>query len=78
MANILEIVMQRQQIDAEKLRELCSRKNVWDHFGLEKQDFLSLSEEKQLPKNFTLKMLSQTPSILLLEPRFKTLKEEST
>ena len=70
--------MQRQQIDEEKLRELCSRKNVWDHFGLEKQDFLSLSEEKQLPKNFTLKMLSQTPSILLLEPRFKTLKEEST
>ena len=64
--------MQRQQqIDEEKLRELCSRKNVWDHFGLDREDFLNLSEEKQLEKNFTLKMLSRTPLILLLEPRFK-------
>ena len=64
--------MQRQQqIDEEKLRELCSRKNVWDHFGLDREDFLNLSEEKQLQKNFTLKMLSRTPLILLLEPRFK-------
>ena len=49
MANILGIVNQQQApIDEEKLRVLCSRQNVWDHFGLDREDFSTLSEAKQL------------------------------
>ena len=49
MANILGIVkQQRETIDENKPWEFCSRKNVWDHFGLDREDFLNLSEEKQL------------------------------
>ena len=49
MANILGIVMQQQEtINENKLQELCSRKNVWDHFGLDREDFVNLSEEKKL------------------------------
>ena len=50
MANILDLVknQQEQQINVNKLRELCEKKNVWDHFGLEKEDFLNLSESKQM------------------------------
>ena len=43
--------MQQQHqtpIDDDKLRILCARKNVWDYFGLEREDFLSLSDAKQL------------------------------
>lgn len=50
MANILDIVknQQEQQINKNKLRELCEKKIVWDHFGLDKDDFLNLFELKQL------------------------------
>ena len=50
MANILDIVknQQEQQINKNKLRELCEKKMVWDHFGLDKDNFLNLSESKQL------------------------------
>ena len=50
MTSILGIVQQQQQtpIDEDKLRVLCARKNVWDYFGLEREDFLNLSEAKQL------------------------------
>ena len=50
MTSILGIVQQQQQtpIDEDKLRALCTRKNVWDYFGLEREDFLNLSEAKQL------------------------------
>ena len=50
MVNILDIVkgQVRQQINENKLRDLCSRKNVWDHFGLDKEDFLNLFESKQM------------------------------
>ena len=49
MANVLDIVKgkEQQQINLNKLRELCSKKNVWDHFGLDKEDFLNLSESNQ-------------------------------
>ena len=43
--------MQQQHqtpIDDDKLRILCARKNVWDYFGLESEDFLFLSDAKQL------------------------------
>ena len=51
MSSILGIVQQQQQqtpIDEDKLRVLCARKNVWDYFGLDREDFLNLSEAKQL------------------------------
>ena len=49
MASILGIVNQQQTpIDEDKLRILCSQKNVWEHFGLNREYFSSLSEAKQL------------------------------
>ena len=50
MSSILEIVQQQQQtpIEEDKLRVLCARKKVWDYFGLDREDFLNLSEAKQL------------------------------
>ena len=49
MANLVSIVNQQQTpIDEEKLRILCSRKNVWDHFGLNREVFSTLSDAKQL------------------------------
>ena len=50
MSSILGIVQQQQQtpIDEDKLRVLCSRENVWDYFGLDREDFLNLCEVKQL------------------------------
>ena len=49
MANILAIVNQQQTpINEEKLRILCSRQNVWDHFGTDREVFSALSEGKQL------------------------------
>ena len=49
MANILGIVNQQQTpIDEEKLRILSTRQNVWDHFGVDKEVFSTLSEAKQL------------------------------
>ena len=49
MVNILDIVRgnEQAQINVNKLRELCSRTNVWDYFGLGKEDFLNLSDSKQ-------------------------------
>ena len=50
MSSILGIVQQQQQtpIDEAKLRVLCTRKNVWEYSGLDREDFLNLSEAKQL------------------------------
>ena len=54
MAHLLRIVNQQKAlIDEEKLRILCTRQNIWDHFGLAREDFSALSEAKQfqmLPK----------------------------
>ena len=50
MSSILGIVQQQQQtpIDQDKLQVLCARKNVWDYFGLDREDFLNLLDAKQL------------------------------
>ena len=53
MADILDIAKDQAQrhgqpqINVEKLRDLCSKKNVWDHFRIEKEDFFNLSYAKQ-------------------------------
>ena len=48
MANVLVIARgnEQQQTNVNKLRRLCSKRNVWDYFGLGK-DFLNLSDAKQ-------------------------------
>ena len=47
MANLLNIANQQQApIDEDKLRILCSRQNVWDHFGLDREVFSVLSDAK--------------------------------
>ena len=49
MANLLSIVNQQQApIDEEKLKLFCMRQNVWEYFGLKRDVFSMLSEEKQL------------------------------
>ena len=50
MANLLGIVNQQQtpSIDEEKLKIFCSRTNVWDHFGLERDVFSMVPEDKQI------------------------------
>ena len=50
MANFLGIVNQQQtpSIDEEKLKIFCSRTNVWDHFGLERDVFSTLPDYKQM------------------------------
>ena len=64
MSSILGIVQQQQQtpIDQDKLRVLCARKNVWDYFGLDRQDFLNLLDAKQLQlvRKFYFKNLSSS------------------
>ena len=64
MPSILSIVQQQHQtlIDEDKLRILCARKNVWDYFGLEREDLLSLSDTKQLQlvRKFYFENLSST------------------
>ena len=54
MSRFLDIVQQEATMDEDKLRALCSQKNIWDYFGIEKDTFLNLSEAKkmQLTKKF--------------------------
>ena len=54
MSRFLDIVQQEATMDEDKLRALCSQKNIWDYFGIEKDTFLNLSEVKkmQLTKRF--------------------------
>ena len=50
MANILGIANQQQTqiIDEEQLKIFCSQKNVWDHFGLDRDVFSMLLQDKQM------------------------------
>ena len=50
VANLLNIVNQQQApIDEEKLKVFEStRQNVWEYFGIKRDVFFMLSEEKQL------------------------------
>ena len=54
MSRFLDIVQQEATMDEDKLHALCSQKNIWDYFGIEKDTFLDLSEVKkiQLTKKF--------------------------
>ena len=57
MSRFIDILQQEGTMDEDKLRTLCSQKNIWDYFGIEKDTFLDLSEAKkiQLTKKFYFK-----------------------
>ena len=43
-SNLLSIVFQETQpIDEEKLKFICSKNSVWDHFKVSKKNFSRLS-----------------------------------
>ena len=49
MAHLLHIINQQQApIDEEKLGILCLYQNIWDHFGIARQEFSALPEAMQL------------------------------
>ena len=48
MVHLLSIVNQQAPIDDEKLRILCTHKNIWNHFGIAREECSTLSEAKQL------------------------------
>ena len=48
MADILNLIKGNlRQINMEKLADLCSKKNVRDHFKMSKKDFFDLSDSNQ-------------------------------
>ena len=49
-ANVLSIAEASHeiQIDEEKLRYICSKVNVWDHYSITKSQYVSLSNEEKL------------------------------
>ena len=46
MSSFLDIVQQEAKMDEDKLRVLCSQKNIWDYFGVEKDIFQSFISKK--------------------------------
>ena len=44
----MDFIQQEVTMDEDKLRILCSRKNIQDYFGIEKDAFLNLTEAKQI------------------------------
>ena len=62
MSRFLYFNQQEATMDEDKLRVLCSRKNIWDHFGIDKDTFWNLTEEKkiQLTKKFYFENVNLT------------------
>ena len=50
MANLFNVVKQQQtpSIDEEKLKIFCTRTNIWEYFGIERDFFSMLPENKQM------------------------------
>ena len=47
--NLLSIVQQESKpIDQEKLKFICSKRNIWDHFKISREKFVSFSESEQI------------------------------
>ena len=48
-SNLLNIVYQESQpIDEEKLRFLCTKHNIWDHFKMSKSRYASFSDDEKM------------------------------
>ena len=66
MADILNVIKgNSRQINMDKLADLCSKKNVWDHFEMSKEDLfdLSASNQRQLASKFYFDNVDNQPSI---------------
>ena len=51
MADILDVIkgsQKKKKINLEKLKDLRSKKNVWDYFDIERENFFELSTNRQL------------------------------
>ena len=62
MSRFLDFIQQEATMDEDKLRVLCSRKNIQDYSGIEKDAFLNLTEAKkiQLTKKFYFENVNLT------------------
>lgn len=49
-SNLLRIVGASQdiEIDEEKLRRLCNKVNIWDHYSISRSQYVSLNDNKKL------------------------------
>ena len=49
-ANLLNIAetSQKIEIDEEKLKFMCRKANVWDHFGISRSQYVSLADDEKL------------------------------
>ena len=48
-SNLLSIVSQElKPIDEEKLRIICAKRNIWDHFKMSREHFSSIPEHEQM------------------------------
>ena len=48
-SNLLSIVYQETKpIDEEKLKSICSKCSIWDHFKISREKFTSLPEGEQM------------------------------
>ena len=66
MADILGLIKgNSQKINLDNLADLCSKKNVWDHFNMNKKDFFDLSDsnQRQLTSKFYFDNVNNQPSI---------------
>ena len=66
MADILDLIKgNSHKINLDKLADLCSKKNVWDHFNMNKKDFFDLSDsnQRQLTSKFYFDNVNNQPSI---------------
>ena len=66
MADILEVIKSFQKnINLEKLAVLYSKKDVWDYFDIERDNFFELSKNRQLEltSKFYFDHVRRTPTI---------------
>ena len=49
-SNLLDIAetSQKIEIDEEKLKFMCRKANVWDHFGISRSQYVSLADDEKL------------------------------
>ena len=48
-SNLLSIVYQESQpIEEEKLKFICTKHNIWDHFKMSKTEYASFSDDEKM------------------------------
>ena len=79
MSRFLDIIQQEATMDEDKLPSLCSRRNVWDYFGIEKDTFLNLSDSKrtQLTRKFYFENVN-FPTVGSIDSRIENAVQNSS